>query len=69
MARGHQGGEWRAGLHPQDLEVDDHADEPEEGIQCGGCLGEDLVYLGTLGRSKHYRCRRCGCDTRVRQEG
>jgi hypothetical protein len=33
----------------------------EEPPECGLC-GGPLVFLGTLGTKKHYRCRNCGMD-------
>lgn len=36
---------------------------PEEGDPCAMC-GGPLVYLGTLGTVKHYRCRNCGWEAR-----
>ena len=29
---------------------------------CSWCGSEGLIYLGTLGNLRHYRCERCGAD-------
>lgn len=36
------------------------SDDVENAPLCYWCASDELTYMGTLGHTAHYQCRRCG---------